>query len=364
MSRNILLIWLTVAWLLPSTADAARLKDISRLQDARHNQLVGYGLVVGLNGTGDSRQTVFTTQSLSAMLTHLGVQVPATAIKVKNVAAVLVTVDLPPFVRPGDRVDALVSSAGDATSLSGGLLVQTPLMGADGQVYAVVQGPVSTGGYAVQASGSSATKNHPTVGTISQGALVECAVPTTLVHDDHLVISLNQPDFDTANSVALAINESLGAQFASVTDAGSVTILVPEDYRHRVPALISHLDNLQVAPDMVAKVVVNERTGTVVVGAHVTILPVAIAHGDLTVRVSTEPLVSQPEPFSEGQTVVAPLSQVSVSEKASYLTEIRGADVQELIRSLNAVKASPRDIIAILQAIKRSGALQAELEVI
>ncbi len=353
-----------LALLIGSVAQAARIKDISRLQDARHNQLVGYGLVVGLNGTGDSRQTVFTTQTLATMLTHLGVQVPATAIKVKNVAAVIVTVDLPPFLKPGDRVDALVSSAGDAASLTGGLLVQTPLMGADGQVYAVAQGPVSTGGYSVQASGSSATKNHPTVGNIPQGALVERGVPTALTCDDRLAFSLNQPDFNTATRMVQAINTNLGAPYAAATDAACVTLLVPAEYQQDVPTLLSRLGDLEVVPDIAAKVVVNERTGTVVVGSEVSILPVAVAHGDLTVQVATQPLISQPRPLSQGQTVVAPISQVSVSEKEAALMEVRGADVQELIKSLNAVKASARDIIAILQAIKRAGALQAELEVI
>lgn len=350
--------------LVASASWGARVKDISRLQDARHNQLVGYGLVVGLNGTGDTRQTIFTTQALSAMLTHFGAQVPATALKVKNVAAVIVMVDLPPFLKQGDQVDVSVSSVGDATSLQGGLLVQTPLQGADGQVYVVAQGPVATNAFAASANGSSVAKNHPTVGLIPNGGLVERAVPTTMTRNNQLTINLNQPDFNTASRLVQAINTELGGNMAYANDAGSVTVLVPADYQARVPEFVVRLDNLQVTPDVVAKVVVNERTGTVVVGSDVTILPVAAAHAGLTVEVSTQNQVSQPAPLSKGTTTKVAQSQVTVSEPTATLQQLKGATVQELVRSLNAIKASPRDIIAILQAVKRAGALQAELEII
>jgi len=351
---------LTAAGVCP----AARVKDISRIQGARHNQLVGYGLVVGLDGSGDTRQTVFTTQALSSMLTRFGAQVSPLALKVKNVAAVMVTVDLPPFLKPGDRVDAVVSSVGDASSLQGGLLIQTPLAGADGQVYVVAQGPLSTGGYSAQGAGASVTKNHPTVGLIPDGALVEREVPTTLAQGERLTINLNQPDFDTASRLARVINDKLELGQAQVLDAASVGVAIPAGYASQVPELIARLGSLEVAADSVAKVVVNERTGTVVVGSQVTILPVAVAHAGLTVEISTEIQVSQPQPFSRGQTVAVPKSSINVQEPQSALRELRGATIQELVRSLNAIKASPRDIIAILQAMKRAGALQAELEVI
>ncbi len=357
-------LFLLALCLLPTAAQAARVKDLARLVDARHNQLVGYGLVVGLNGTGDSRQTIFTTQSLSSMLNHFGTRVPGEALKVKNVAAVIITVDLPPFLRPGDRVDVLVSSVGDATSLQGGLLVQAPLAGADGQVYAVAQGPVSTNSFSAQASGSAVTKNHPTVGSVPGGALVERPVPTTLVRDGRLTISLNEPDFTTANRLASQINSSLGAVYAKVDDAGAVSVLIPPDYQESLPQLVVRLENLPLVPDTVARVVVNERTGTVVMGADVAILPVAVAQAGLTVAIATQNQVSQPAPFTQGQTAVVPQSSVNVTEGQATLRQLRGATVQELVRSLNAIKASPRDIIAILQAVKRAGALQAELEII
>ena len=272
MRRYSLLLSITLG-LACTCAWGARVKDISRPIDARHNQLTGYGIVVGLNGTGDSRQTTFTVQSLSSMLSHFGVQVSPATVKVKNVAAVLVTVDLPPYLKPGDRVDALVSSLGDASSLQGGLLIQTPLTGADGQVYAVAMGPVATNSFSVSANGSGVAKNHPTVGLVTSGAIIERAVATTLVHNNELCLSLNEPDFNTADRTAKAINYDLGGNVAAVCDASTVAVTVPEEYAGHVPDLIVRLDNLQVMPDCVAKVVVNERTGTVVMGADVTILP-------------------------------------------------------------------------------------------
>jgi len=350
--------------LASSLAGAARIKDISGIQGARHNQLVGYGLVVGLDGTGDTRQTVFTTQSLASMLTRLGLQVSPLAMRVKNVAAVMVTVDLPPFLKPGDRVDALVSSVGDASSLQGGLLIQTPLQGADGKVYAVAQGPLSTGGYAASGATASVTKNHPTVGTIPGGALIEAAVPTSLESGNTLTINLRQPDFATASRLAAAVNSHLGVSAARAIDAASVAVTIPAEYAGRVPELVAALGALEVSTDTVAKVVVNERTGTVVVGALVTILPVAVAHAGLTVEISTDLQVSQPNPFGKGKTVVVPKSNINVQEGEVSLTPVSGTTIQDLVRSLNAIKATPRDIIAILQAIKSAGALQAELEVI
>ncbi len=363
MRRLSLLLTLPLA-LACASAWGARVKDISRPIDARHNQLTGYGIVVGLNGTGDSSQTTFTTQSLSSLLSHFGVQVTPAAVKVKNVAAVMVTVDLPPYLKPGDRVDALVSSLGDASSLQGGLLIQTPLVGADDQVYVVAMGPVATNSFSVSSNGSGVAKNHPTVGLITSGALVERAVATTLVHDNQLCLSLNEPDFDTAYRLAQAVNFEFGSQLARVCDASLVSVSVPAEYEGRSSDLMVRLDNLQVTPDCVAKVVVNERTGTVVMGGDVTILPVAAAQAGLTVEIATQNAVSQPPPMSSGKTTPVSQSQVTVSEGTSSLRPLRGATVQELVRSLNAIKASPRDIIAILQAVKRAGALQAELEVI
>jgi flagellar P-ring protein precursor FlgI len=349
----------------PALGYDARVKDIARVEGARGNQLLGYGLVVGLDGSGDTRQTVFTTQALANMLERMGATVDPQQIKVKNVAAVLVTADLPPFLKPGDRVDVTVSSLGDAKSLQGGTLVQTPLRGADSQTYAVAQGPVSIGGFSAAAAGAQVTKNHATVGRIPQGAYVEKAVPMPLVKGGVLAVSLNSPDFATASRVAEAINDSLGASVARADDAATVSVTVPPSYAERTVDLIAAVEAISVQPDAPARVVINERTGTVVIGAEVRVAPCAVSQGGLTVEITTEQVVSQPPPFAPkgAKTTVVPQSQITAKEPPAALASVTGTTIQELMRSLNAMQVTPRDVIALLQAMKQAGALQAELEI-
>jgi flagellar P-ring protein precursor FlgI len=347
-------------------AQSMRIKDIASIEGVRANQLTGYGLVVGLEGSGDSQQTKFTTQSIANMLESYGINVPADKMKVKNVAAVIVTATLPAFARPGTTIDVIVSSVGDARSLQGGTLLQTPLRAANGDVYAVAQGPVSIGGFTAGGGGSSVSKNHPTVGRIPSGALVEKAPQTDLAPLDTLRITLNVSDFTTASRMAAAIDKKLGGHFARAIDAGAVSVSVPPDYSGSIVRLIAEIESVEITTDSVAKVIVNERTGTVIIGGQARILPVAVAHGALTVEITTDPLVSQPKPLSTGgTTVVTPKTSVSVSEQQASLVEIKGGStIQELVTALNTLKVTPRDLIAILQAIKQAGALQAQLEVI
>jgi len=345
-------------------AQQIRIKDITRLAGARDNQLLGYGIVVGLNGTGDSRQTTFTTQSVANMLQRFNLQVSASEIRLKNVAAVMLSAQLPPFICSGDKIDVTVSSLGDAASLQGGILLQAPLMGADGKVYAVAQGGVSIGGFAAEGAGASVTKNHPTVGRIPNGALVEAEVPMALTTDGLLSLSLNSPDFATADRIAKAINQSLGTKRAGVRDEAYVDISIPDAYFGRTAEFISEIGKLTVEPDSTAKVIINERTGTIVVGGRVKITPVAVAHQGLSVKINTDYAISQPAPFSQGETVAIPMGNVQPEEKNAYLQEIGGSTIDELVKTLNAIKVTPKDIVAILQAIKQAGALQAELEIL
>jgi flagellar P-ring protein precursor FlgI len=350
---------------IPALAYEARVKDIARVEGARGNQLLGYGLVVGLDGSGDTRQTIFTTQALANMLERMGATVDPTQIKVKNVAAVIVTADLPPFLKPGDRLDVTVSSLGDAKSLQGGTLLQTPLRGADSQTYAVAQGPVSIGGFSAAAAGAQVTKNHPTVGRIPQGAYVERAVAMPLVKDNSVSISLNSPDFATAARIAEAVNKVLGASVARADDAGGVTVTVPAAYQGRTVDLIAAIGGASVEPDAPARVVINERTGTVVIGAEVRVAPVAVSQGGLTVEITTEHIVAPAAPFSPpgNKATVVPQGQITAKEPSVTLAPVTGTTIQELMRSLNAMQVTPRDIIALLQAMKQAGALQAELEI-
>jgi flagellar P-ring protein FlgI len=345
-------------------AQQIRIKDITRIAGARENQLLGYGIVVGLEGTGDSRQTTFTTQSVANMLQRFNLQVPASAMRVKNVAAVMLSAQLPPFIRSGDKIDVTVSSLGDAASLQGGILLQAPLQGADGKTYAVAQGGVSIGGFSAEGAGAKVTKNHPTVGRIPNGALVEAEVPMTLTEEGVLSLSLNSPDFATADRIAKAINKFLGAPRAEMRDEAYVDIRLPENYSGKVAEFISDTGKLTVEPDSVAKVIINERTGTIVVGGNVKITPVAVAHQGLSVKITTDYAVSQPAPFSQGQTATIPMGNVQPEEKAAYLSEIGGSTIDDLVKTLNAIKVTPKDIVAILQAIKQSGALQAELVIL
>ena len=354
--------------LLMPDANAARIKDIVDIKGVRQNQLVGYGLVVGLKGTGDSDDALFTIQSLASLLEKMGVTVqPDDIADVENVAAVMVTTDLPAFASQGSRIDVLVSSIGDAENLQGGTLLFTPLKGADGSVYAVAQGPVSTGGFTVSGnSGDEVQKNFPTVGRVVGGALVEKEIHSNFNQKDSLTLALHDPDFTTASRVAQAINRAFFSQLAQTENAGSIQVSVPENYLGNTVQFVTLIESLGVTPDMVSKVVVNERTGTVIMGENVRISTIAIAHGNLSIQIDESQNVSQPLPFSRGgQTVVTPESDIVVQEGKNpiFLVE-SGVSIGEVVKALNALGVSPRDLIAIFQALKAAGALQAELEII
>ncbi len=343
-----------------------RVRDIARVESVRPNQLVGYGLIVGLNGTGDSQQSPFTVQSVVAMLQRFGIAVDPKVLRTRNVAAVLVTAELPAFAKNGSRLDVTVSSVGDATSLQGGTLLQTPLLGADEQAYAVAQGSALVGGFTAGSGGNQATKNHPTAGRVAGGALVEKEVPTSLADSDGSVrINLSDPDFDNATRIAAAVNTRLGAGAATALDAATVRVQPPASFAGEPVRLIAEIGACSVQPVQAARVVVNERTGTVIIGGSVRLAPVAVAHGALSVEISSETLISQPNPLSQnGNTVIAPQTGVAVEENRASLVVLRpGATLAELVRALNALRATPRDIIAILLAIKNAGGLYAEVEV-
>ncbi|MDH4180102.1 MAG: flagellar basal body P-ring protein FlgI [Armatimonadota bacterium] len=345
-------------------AGGVRIKDIARVQGARDNQLVGYGLIVGLEGTGDSAQVPFTNQAVRNLVTRFGTRPDITdEIKTKNAATVIVTATLPPFVKPGDRIDVTVSSLADARSLQGGVLLQTPLLGADGEIYAVAQGAVSIGGFAAAGAGAEVSKNHPTVGRIPAGALVEASVPSTLSAGGILALSLHNPDYASAVAVASAINRALAAP-AVPQDPATVIVSIPAPFEGRPTEFLAAIGRLAVPVDAPARVVINERTGTIVVGGPVTISPVAVAHGSLTVEIHTTAAVYQPPPLSRGETVVVPEGAVTAREETAVIAPLGTATVDDLVRSLNALHATPRDLIAILQAIKEAGALHAEMEVL
>ncbi len=351
----------------PLDTSAARLKDIAAVKGVRTNQLIGYGLVIGLNGTGDGSGTKFTTQSLVNMLERLGIHALPDQVKVKNVAAVMVTADLPPFARIGNRFDVLVSSIGDAQSLQGGTLMMTTLKGADTQTYAVSQGPILVGGFASSGeAGGGVQKNHPTVGRIPGGATIEREVPFEFNRLEELMISLHEPDFTTAERLAKAINAKLGAEAAHALDPGTVKISLPGGDHQDLVSLVASLEQLEVEPDRKAKVVLAERTGTVIIGENVRVSPVAIAHGNLSVEIKEKKDVSQPAPFAEkGRTVVTKDSSVNVTEEQRRLLLVEsGASLGDLVSALNAIGVSPRDLITVFQAIKAAGALQADLEII
>ncbi|WP_425058617.1 Flagellar P-ring protein [Sporomusa carbonis] len=342
---------------------SARIKDVAKVQGLRNNQLVGYGLVVGLAGTGDSNKSTFTVQSIANMLKSFGVMVSTSQLQPKNVAAVMVTANLPPFAKPGATIDISVSSMGDAKSLQGGTLLQTPLRAANGQVYAVGQGAVSTGGFAAGAGGASQQKNFPTVGNIPNGALVEREVAMTFTDNDKITLVLDQPDFTTANRISEAIDQRFG-QITAAKDPGTVVVNIPYDYNANIVGFIAAIEELAITPDSAAKVVINERTGTVVIGSNVTIDQVAVAQGGLSVKIGQTTKVSQPPPLSGGSTVVTTDTTVDAKEQQSNLIVLpAAASVGDVVTALNAVGATPRDVISILQAIKAAGALHAELQV-
>ncbi|HEY5056786.1 MAG TPA: flagellar basal body P-ring protein FlgI [Acidobacteriaceae bacterium] len=341
----------------------ARIKDIASVQGVRDNQLVGYGLVVGLHGTGDSQQTGFSTQTLASMLLRMGVSVPATGIRVQNLAAVFVSATLPPFSRPGAAIDVTVSSAGDATSLEGGVLLMTPLYGADGKIYAQAQGPLVVGGYSVSVNGNTRQLNHPTTARVPLGALVERGVPMPLENMDRVTLLLAENDFKSAEAVASGIDKELGKPSAHVVDSSTVEIAI--QHGEDVPALLARIEAIEVPFYPHAKVVVNERTGTVVIGGSVVLQPVSILHGGLAVNIVSQFEVSQPSPFSStGTTEAIQQTKVAAQDKPVNRIELKqGATVDDLVRSLQTIGASARDVISILQAMKSAGALEAQLEV-
>jgi flagellar P-ring protein precursor FlgI len=341
----------------------ARIKDIASIEGIRENQLVGYGIVVGLNGTGDSQQTAFPAQTLAATLLRMGVSIPATSIRVQNMAAVFISASLPPFARSGTRIDLTVSSAGDARSLEGGLLLMTPLYGADGKIYAEAQGPLILGGYSVSANGNTKAMNHPTTARVPQGGSVERGVALEIAGRTSFMFLLQDADFRSAESVASAINKDLGRTAAHAINSRSVELQVKtgED----VPELLSRVEGIEVALYPKAKVVVNERTGTVVIGGNVVLQPASILHGGLAVNIVSEFEVSQPSPLSQGQTKVVQQTQVDVKDKPVNRIDLKGGStVEDLVRSLQMIGASARDVISILQAMKSAGAMEAEIEVL
>jgi flagellar P-ring protein FlgI len=346
-----------------ATPRQARIKDIASIEGIRDNQLVGYGIVVGLQGTGDSQQTSFPTQTLAATLLRMGVSVPAASIRVQNLAAVFVSATLPPFARPGTKLDVTASSAGDARSLEGGLLLMTPLYGADGKIYAQAQGPLVVGGYSVNVNGNVKQLNHPNTARVPFGAMVERGVPLDLEGRHQFSLLLNDADFRSAEAMATAINRDLGRSAAHVLDSRRVDLTVANG--EEIPSLLARVESIEVPLYPRAKVIVNERTGTVVIGGTVVLQPVSILHGGLAVNVVSDFLVSQPNGFSSGTTQVTQQTRVDALDKPVNRIELKqGATVDDLVRSLQTIGASARDVISILQAMKSAGALEAEIEVL
>jgi flagellar P-ring protein precursor FlgI len=364
MGATALILAVLLMFSLPAAAQI-RIKDIADFEGARQNQLVGYGLVVGLAGTGDRlRNAVFTRQSLVGMLERLGVNTRDLdrQLDTRNIAAVMVTANLPAFSRPGSRIDIAVSSLGDATNLTGGMLLVTPLLGADGEVYAVAQGSVATGAISARGEAASVQRGVPTAGRISNGAIVEREIPFTFGNQQRLRLALRNPDMTTARRIAAAVNRAVGNNTAVATDPGTVVL---NTAGRDVPALVAQIETLTVTPDQVARVIIDEATGTIVMGANVRISTVAIAQGNLTVRVTEQPQVVQPNAFGQGQTAVVPRTQIEVDDQRERRLGILpdAVTLDELVRGLNGLGVGPRDMISILQAIRAAGALQAELEV-
>jgi len=379
---------LAIAGLFLATSSyGARVKDIASISGIRDNQLIGYGLVVGLAGTGDDMKNGFTRDTLANMLTRQGLTMPSDkTLKAVNTAAVMVTATLPPFAKQGSKLDIAVSSIGSAKSLGGGILLMTPLRGADGAVYAVAQGAVTLGGYTTSGGGSGAVKNHPAVGRIANGALVEKEIRHELDSSKTLTVNLFQPDFTTSSRLAAAINNFTGQSSARPLDSSSVSVALPADPRGNISEFISLIEGLDVPVDSQAVVVMNENTGTVVMGENVRISTIAVAHGNLSIQISEAPSVSQPQPFaprpttgsapatanegsvivaSGGQTVVTTNRTATVEEGKEQLVVLpKGVTIQEVVKALNAVGVTPRDLITIMQTIKAAGALQAELRII
>lgn len=351
----------------PRVASAERIKDLASVAGVRTNQLVGYGLVVGLDGSGDqTSQTPFTVQSLKAMLTKFGITLPpGQNLQLKNVAAVSVHAELPPFAKPGQNIDVTVSSIGNAKSLRGGSLLMTPLKGADGQIYAIAQGNMIASGFGAAQDGSRVTVNIPSTGRIPNGATVERMVPNAFAEGNFIILNLHTPDFTSVQRLAEAINGSMGNDTAHPIDASSVMVTAPRDAAQRV-SYIAILENLDLQPgEAPARVIINSRTGTVVIGSQVRVMPAAVSHGNLTVKVSAKPEVRQPEPFSQGQTAVVPRTDIQIEEERRRMFVFNpGVSLDEIVRAVNEVGAAPGDLVAILEALKEAGALRAELIVI
>src|SRR3954470_794735 len=344
---------------------ASRIKDLTSVEGVRQNQLIGYGLVVGLNGTGDTLNNIpFTRQSLQAMLERLGVNIRGQTLRTGNVAAVMVTANLPPFGTQGTRIDVTASALGDTKSLQGGTLLVTPLLGADGNVYAVGQGSVAIGGFAAEGEAAKITRGVPTVGRISNGAIIEREIDFALNRLPNVRLALRNADFTTAKRIAAAVNDFLGVKPAEPIDPSTVQLAIPAEFKGNVVAFLTEIEQLQVEPDLAAKIVIDERSGIIVMGRDVRVATVAVAQGNLTVTISESSQVSQPNPLSRGRTVVTPRSNVGVSEDGKKLALVKdGVSLQQLVDGLNGLGIGPRDLIGILQAIKAAGAIQADIEV-
>ncbi len=349
---------------LVTAVQAERIKDIASFEGVRENKLIGYGLVVGLDATGDKGKAA--VQGIINMLTRMGVTLSSSDLTTKSIASVIVTSTLPPFAKPGMKLDALISTIGDAKSIQGGTLLLTPLKGPDGKVYGLAQGPISIGGFAAEGEGASTQKNHPTAGKIPDGIMIEKELLFSLGNGKDIRLFLRKPDFTTADNISRKINTELNGLFASAVDPSSVVMKIPEQYDGNIVRFITMIEKLNVEMDMIAKVIINERTGTVIIGSQVKISPVAIAHGSLAIEIRERPEVSQPLPFSpEGsQTTVVPRTGISVTEQKASLVEISGITLGEVVKALNTLGVTPRDLISILQSLKASGALKAELEII
>ena len=382
--KTLLIVGLLCSLCFGADLQAARIKDITAIKGIRPNQLFGYGLIVGLSGSGDKGGS-FTNQGLANMLEKMGIHVTAADVKVSNVAAVMVNAVLPPFARIGKKIDVIISSIGNAKSLQGGTLLLTPLKGVDGRVYSLAQGPISIGGFSAGgSSGGGVTKNHPTVGRISGGATIERELPLSLADKKELTMILNHPDFVTISRVAASINGRFGEELARPIDSGTIKIKIPEAYQGKIANLLAAVGELEITPDTKARVLVSEKTGTVVIGENVQILTVAVAHGNLSIQVKETQNVSQANPFAPaggggaptqmsngvvvapgGSTMATSDSDVSVNEEKNRLLLVpEGRSIGDLVRALNAIGVSPRDLITILQTMKAAGALQAEIEII
>ena len=360
------LVAVLVAACAASTATAtSRIKDLASVEGIRQNQLLGYGLVVGLNGTGDTlNNTPFTKQSLQAMLERLGVNIRGQQIRTGNVAAVMVTADLPPFSTQGTRIDVTVSAMGDSKSLQGGTLLVTPLLGADGNVYAVAQGSLTVGGFEAEGQAAKIVRGVPTVGRLPNGAIIEREIDFSLASLGQLRLALRNADFTTAKRIAVAINDYIGSPIAEPLDPSTVQLTLPKKFPQNIVSMLTEIEQLQVEPDEAAKIVIDERSCVIVIGRDVRVSTVAVAQGNLTVTISEAPQVSQPAPLSRGRTVVVPRTSVGVQEEGKKLALVQeGVSLQQIVDGLNALGIGPRDLIVILQAIKAAGAIQADIEV-